>query len=69
MRGSLESLVAHEAFALSDARSDTQGIRLSMPNPEKRDSGLHVIVELPSDVAAANNPQGIAGSGGPPLGQ
>jgi len=48
----------------ADARSDTQALRLSMPNPDNRDSGMHVVVELPPDVAAA----GAAGSAAPVAG-
>jgi multidrug efflux pump subunit AcrA (membrane-fusion protein) len=42
---------------LVDSASDTQIIRLEMPNPEKRPPGLHVIVRLPDRMAgmAAGN--------------
>jgi RND family efflux transporter MFP subunit len=44
----------------ADARSDTQNVRLEMPNPSGRDSGLLMQVKLPENLAAAavseNNP-------------
>ena len=64
---------AHEATVImkspvADARSDTQAVRLQMANPQDRDAGLQVRVELPADVAAAANASdhGVAamGSGG-----
>jgi multidrug resistance efflux pump len=66
-----DETTAHEATVIyrapqADARSDTQAVRLSMPNPENRDSGMHVIVELPPDVAGAAVPAApIAGNTGP----
>jgi RND family efflux transporter MFP subunit len=68
-----DETTTHEATVIfrapqADARSDTQAVRLSMPNPENRDSGMHVIVELPPDVAAAGTPvpaAPIAGNTGP----
>jgi multidrug efflux pump subunit AcrA (membrane-fusion protein) len=36
-----------------DAASDTQLVRLDLPNPTNRDSGLQIQVQLPADVARA----------------
>jgi multidrug efflux pump subunit AcrA (membrane-fusion protein) len=36
-----------------DAASDTQLVRLTLPNPTNRDSGLQIQVQLPPDAAAA----------------
>jgi membrane fusion protein, multidrug efflux system len=45
---------------VADARSDTQPVRLSMPNTDGRDAGLSVQVELPPEVAGATD-HGVAG--------
>lgn len=39
---------------VADARSDTDKVRLEMPNPEHRNSGLQVQVRSPENVAAAS---------------
>jgi RND family efflux transporter MFP subunit len=39
-----------------DAASDTQLVKLTLPNPEHRDAGLQIQVQLPPDVAQASAP-------------
>lgn len=40
---------------VADARSDTQTIKLELPNPQNKATGLPIQVKLPPDVAAAGN--------------
>lgn len=46
---------------VAEAGSDTQLVRLELPNPENRASGMHMVVQLPYDVAKLSstdsNPQ------------
>jgi multidrug efflux pump subunit AcrA (membrane-fusion protein) len=57
---------------VADAQSDTQKIRLEMPNQAGHDTGLQVVVKLPADIgpatptpAAANAPGIVDGPGLP----
>jgi hypothetical protein len=47
---------------VADAASDTQKMRLEMPNPQLIDSGLQVVVRLPANLGPAAVPSPSAGA-------